>query len=495
MPDSDKLQAFTRDGSQEAFAVIVRRYAGPIFSACWRQLGDRQLAEDATQAVFLALAQRASRFGRGTVLSGWLFQAARYVCANMRRIEQRRRHHEHAAASASSERAMPDADPDDELTRTLDDAVASLRSRDRDLVLLRYMRGLSIPDVAAELGLSETAARKGLSRAVERLRVYFAEHAPGVTPAVACAALAGETTTPFHLADSILASIRAGGSPAAATLAKGALVAMSTASTKTVLASGIATLLIAGTVTVGVLAAGSKRGAAPPHAGSNATAVADPTPEEATRLAEAGDYPGAIEQYAAWLATLSVEEYRDKKDFEWLIDTHEKRQPARAGAKVDYGPLIVAAEKAIEKSPVDPAIVVWRANRLLASIAERRGDKAAIAEYIGKAIDAYPRVDYPDPMRLSSIQHLYNRRAMLIAEAKGIDDAEKFVLESFENDDRFEYFFWIQWQQQYAKHGTPERFADLAKRVVEVYGLKAERDKTNAARYEEAADELRKAAP
>ena len=55
---------FVRDGRQEAFEEIVRRYAGMVFSTCLGVLRDTHDAEDATQAVFLQLAVQAKIFGR-----------------------------------------------------------------------------------------------------------------------------------------------------------------------------------------------------------------------------------------------------------------------------------------------------------------------------------------------------------------------------------------------------------------------------------------------
>ena len=79
--DWDDLQEYVRAGSDQAFTRLVGRHSGAVFAMCQRQLGDRHLSEDATQAVFLILAQRARKLGPRVVLSGWLFQTARYVCA------------------------------------------------------------------------------------------------------------------------------------------------------------------------------------------------------------------------------------------------------------------------------------------------------------------------------------------------------------------------------------------------------------------------------
>src|SRR5207248_649852 len=65
----------------------------------------------------------------------------------------------------------------------LDTALAGLGRREREAVLLKYIEGKSNQDVAAVIGISEEAARKRVSRAVERMRQFF--QAKGVTLSIA----------------------------------------------------------------------------------------------------------------------------------------------------------------------------------------------------------------------------------------------------------------------------------------------------------------------
>ena len=55
----------------------------------------------------------------------------------------------------------------------LDDAIASLDEKDRTAIVLRYIKGMSLKEVGAALGWSEDAAKKRVSRAVEKLRIFF----------------------------------------------------------------------------------------------------------------------------------------------------------------------------------------------------------------------------------------------------------------------------------------------------------------------------------
>ena len=168
--DAQLLHDYAKDRSDAAFAALIERYLGLVYSSCWRQLRDRHLAEDATQAVFVLVSRKAAAGTlRAQTLASWLLSAARYTCANLRRSEMRRRRHETAVAMEPQPQAV-----DGEMLAMLDDALAKLRERDRQAVALRYLQGRPLREVGQVLGVSEEAARKRVDRCVEKLRKYFA---------------------------------------------------------------------------------------------------------------------------------------------------------------------------------------------------------------------------------------------------------------------------------------------------------------------------------
>ena len=101
LDDWQLLRRFTEHNSQEAFAALTARYLSLVYSVCRREMDDAEAAEDVTQAVFLILARKAPALGRNVVLSGWLFQTARFAARNARLQAQRR------AASSDRSRAVP----------------------------------------------------------------------------------------------------------------------------------------------------------------------------------------------------------------------------------------------------------------------------------------------------------------------------------------------------------------------------------------------------
>jgi RNA polymerase sigma factor (sigma-70 family) len=191
------LRSYVQSGSSEAFAKIVEAHVDAVYSQCLRQLRNSALAEDITQMVFIALAKKAATIPDHIVLGGWLFKATRYCCQNVQRSEMRRRKREQKVASMRSETIQtPHAPSDaDQAEGLLDDAIACLSTRDRDAILLRYFQGKSVRDLAEVLRISEDAAKQRVCRAVERLRIYFADRGVAM-PSVAMVGLLDAAVKP-----------------------------------------------------------------------------------------------------------------------------------------------------------------------------------------------------------------------------------------------------------------------------------------------------------
>jgi RNA polymerase sigma factor (sigma-70 family) len=180
--DAQLLRAYAEHRADAAFAELVRRHLDLVHSAARRMVGDAHLAEDVTQATFLALAKNAAQLTERPVLAGWLHRTAQNIAAQTVRTDVRRRAREQEAAAmnellADSGTVAPPAWS--EIAPHLDAALGELSEPERDAVLLRYFQRQSAREMAQTLGISDEAAQKRVSRAVDRLREFFAKR--GVT--------------------------------------------------------------------------------------------------------------------------------------------------------------------------------------------------------------------------------------------------------------------------------------------------------------------------
>ena len=90
-PDPGVLRRAQR-GDERAFSTIVRAYERPVYNYVLRLVGDRALAEDLTQEVFLRVYQGLSQFSSRSRFTTWLFQVTKNrVLDELRAIERRPR--------------------------------------------------------------------------------------------------------------------------------------------------------------------------------------------------------------------------------------------------------------------------------------------------------------------------------------------------------------------------------------------------------------------
>jgi RNA polymerase sigma factor (sigma-70 family) len=211
--DAADLGEFIRTGSQPAFGRLASRYAGMVYAACLCRLASPEDAEDASQAVFLALARKARSVGPEQIGS-WLHGAAMRAATFVLRSRARRTRHEEEAArmrSASGESAAPEFG---EMRPHLGAAVEELPGKLREVVTRHYFAGQSRAEIARELGLPEGTVASRVSAGLERLRHRLEKR--GV-----CCGLAA--LGPF------LAGLGGGGAPASLLASLPALASGSTA--------------------------------------------------------------------------------------------------------------------------------------------------------------------------------------------------------------------------------------------------------------------------
>ena len=188
--DSDLLMAYARDGDNAAFGTLAARHVDMIFSVSLRRSGHRQLAEEATQNVLLALSLKARKLAAsGNNLPGWLHTATKFEVAKLQRRESRTKMREQAyAASQMNTSPRHEDDTFPRLLPLLDKAIDQLRASDRDIIVRRYLEGQDFRRIGDALGISEDTAQKRTSRAFESLNRFFKRHAGVTVSATALAA-------------------------------------------------------------------------------------------------------------------------------------------------------------------------------------------------------------------------------------------------------------------------------------------------------------------
>jgi uncharacterized protein (TIGR03435 family) len=255
MDDMTLLREYAAGNSEPAFAELVSRRAGFVYSAALRQVRDPHLAEEITQAVFIVLAQKAGRISDKTNLTGWLFKTTRFAAlAQIRATAKRQRREQEAFMQSELQPTAPDA-LWEQMSPLLDEALAKLGDKDRQAVLLRFCENKSLAEVGDSLGAGEDTARKRVSRALEKLRKFFSKRGVVSTTTIIAGAIAANSVqaAPAALAKSVTAVAVVKGSTAAVstlTLVKGMLKLMTLAKLKTAALLGATIILATGTTVV-----------------------------------------------------------------------------------------------------------------------------------------------------------------------------------------------------------------------------------------------------
>ncbi|HEY8505088.1 MAG TPA: sigma-70 family RNA polymerase sigma factor, partial [Gemmataceae bacterium] len=295
--DGELLARFTRSRDEDAFAELVRRHGGMVLGVCGSVLRDRQDAEDAFQATFLALARKAHTIRKPGSLAGWLHGVARRIARKLSARAARR-----PESPAGDLHALPARPMDDltwrEMRAALYEELERLPERNRLPLLLCHLEGQTQDEAARQLGWTLGTLRGRLLRGRELLRARLRRRGLDPSASLLAAVLSqGEASAvPPVLAASVTrsaVSAVAGGaivSGRVAGLADAALGAMSLARLK----AAAAALLVFAMVGSGALAVYSA-GEEPPAKESGATPAvateerAEPEEEESVRTDLLGD--------------------------------------------------------------------------------------------------------------------------------------------------------------------------------------------------------------
>ena len=291
-PLLDRMTSGDAPAAGVALDALIRRHGSLVARVCRGILGDAQLAEDATQAVFLVLIRRAGSIRDPDRLASWLHG----VALRTARAARRQRRGEPTTTLPSDETPMIDPTPDPaqtlirrEQTEILHKAIHRLPRRYLDPVVLCDLAGLTHAEAAQRLDCPPSTVGVRLKRAREKLRAKLSRHRLDFEAALPPAVAAG--SIPRTLA----------ATPAAHFLANRVAGALAAAKWQAL----AVVLLLVGVGTVGVRASYQTPAPAVPP-------VTDPPSRQDPPQARATPQPTPTD-YPAWIK-LGVPEVREVRE-------------------------------------------------------------------------------------------------------------------------------------------------------------------------------------
>jgi RNA polymerase sigma-70 factor (ECF subfamily) len=155
---------------------MVRQYYQAVYSYCMTILLNREMAEDATQDVFIKIQDRYFTGLQVPDKKAWFLTVARNHCYDVLRHENRIQSDGEMDESIPSQQFSPEAlvlrNEERDLVR---EGLSQLTIEDRELIVLRDFNGLSYREVAGQLGISAKTVKWKLFNARRRLACLIGE--------------------------------------------------------------------------------------------------------------------------------------------------------------------------------------------------------------------------------------------------------------------------------------------------------------------------------
>lgn len=172
--DEQLASEAAREGSDgPAFTELASRFRDRVWRICFQIMGHSDDAADAAQDVLVRMFLQRTNFEGRSKYSTWVHGIAVRTCLSLRRARSRRQ--KRVAVLPGLDLDTTGAPPDNPASPptdalNLDEMLNTLGDEDRALVVMKYSQDHSYQELSQIFGLSESACKMRVSRAVGRLR-------------------------------------------------------------------------------------------------------------------------------------------------------------------------------------------------------------------------------------------------------------------------------------------------------------------------------------
>lgn len=180
-PGDDDLLGAWRQGDEQAFETLYRRWSPPVFRFLQRQAG-RELADELLQDTWLKAIRGRDGYDARQRFASWLFTLARHCMIDeFRRRSVRPVLDTDAGEDPAETLAGQEQDPAGAVAAERDQgalsrALAVLPPEQREVVLMRWEGGLTLEEIGAITGVGRETVKSRLRYAMNRLREELESH-------------------------------------------------------------------------------------------------------------------------------------------------------------------------------------------------------------------------------------------------------------------------------------------------------------------------------
>jgi len=162
----EALVEAAQNGHLESFGVLYERYHSAMAALAYSVLGDRDLAEDASQETFAIACQNLGTLRRRDKFASWLASICRNVARSILRSKGK-------SATVNFQEPVVNQNSEDYRRDVIRQAVWKLRPADRELIVMRYYDGFSQAQISNVLDISPQAVNGRLFRAKRKIAKYL----------------------------------------------------------------------------------------------------------------------------------------------------------------------------------------------------------------------------------------------------------------------------------------------------------------------------------
>jgi RNA polymerase sigma-70 factor (ECF subfamily) len=152
-------------GDRDAFRLLFESYKDRVFSIAVYTLGDRDIADDVTQQIFLKLFTAIGQFRGDSEFTTWLYRLVVNAC-----LDEKRRTKRFVAWADTPMTSPRDKKPQEkqyarrEIAAAVQSAIQQLKPRYRLPILLKYVEGMSYEEIAEVMSCSKGTVASRLNR-------------------------------------------------------------------------------------------------------------------------------------------------------------------------------------------------------------------------------------------------------------------------------------------------------------------------------------------
>jgi len=179
LSDEDILSKYLLTQNTNFFDLLYDRFTDKVYAKCISMLKDHELAEDATQEIFIKILLSVSKFAFKSKFSTWIYTITYNYC-----IDQIRKNKKQATISWEDNKKtdlVDDTIYDAEIKETnvyrLKEILDLLHIDDKSILMMKYQDDLSIKDICNVVNKTESAVKMKILRAKEKfLKIYYEQY-------------------------------------------------------------------------------------------------------------------------------------------------------------------------------------------------------------------------------------------------------------------------------------------------------------------------------